>query len=1123
MAPQKMRPMRYAHFEGHTDICYTDDGRYIVTCGSDGEVRVFEGLDDDDFKTHLVAECASAVVCTGTRILVGTDNNLVQAITLEEGASDGIIIRFTAPPTHLAVSKDGYCVVGGASDMTIRVHGPADYNDRVLTGHKAPILSVALDPKGEYLASSSCDGTVKIWQLGTTSIISASWNLLPATNSFSASSTLCRMAWLPSGETVCVPVGSAVNLYSRNDWQLMYQLTDEAVTETLSIVTASPCGKFLAASSTKGDIVVWDVATKGTVIVEKHPKALNISGLKWNPSGKSEIAFVDINGQFGTIENVVEVDYRPKVQGKENGISAAPFPPLTSEDYQDGGATNQTEDEDDDEYSIAKIKSQLGFADDEAGTFLGVAGGLHNEDSRSSATQPTTTTTAAPPPQTLRLPEPQRPFQPGMSPEHLIDRYMVWNNVGIVRQYNTPDSKVNEDDGSIEVEFHDTSVHHALHFGNPSLFTMAALSSQALILASEAREEVPSKLSVHHFAAWGGGGSNKEWHLDLTSGEEAVSVAAGVGFVALATDRHTLRLFSSAGVQREVLCAAGKVVCIAAHQDLLMVVCHSGMGVSGEQSMSIQVLRIGGKGGKGRHPLPFPTPLPLSPRSYLAWAGFTDEGTPLTMDSTGIVRMMHYKYGYTWTIVLDSKMHTRGKSDHYFLIGASERQSNVRCILCKGSRFPPVLPKPHVSILNMKIPLCEGETEKGELEEACMRSSLLLQTLTDSSAEEEEEAKHKIERSVKEAMIKLFALACRGDLDARALDVCQLMPSHQTVGLAIKYAAKLRKLHLADKLGEVAAAKMKEEERERERELEEEDVYRYNSWDTQARGNGTGFENENEESLQQDEDMEEQLEEEDEERERQRRQDNPLLMAAARKRSENTFTTSLLLSPATKNPFRRSNTLTTNTKKGIDVIDRFRKSQKKSESSPVLRPVVRKPQNKQQQLLGNKCKASQEEGTSTTQTPPESSTQATGKENQLSGQSITTATQNNTQMTVEEPEPPTTTTTATAKKPSALLLWLRDHREEVLKRYPGGDSGEESDLVPTAAMMFKDVDASVKQKYKNLAAGITPINTEESDKKRKLEDEDKDSPDHKKKSQNIVKASGLSKLSSFKFSKASQD
>lgn len=33
----------------------------MITCGTDGEVRVFEGLDDDDCKTHVVADCASAI------------------------------------------------------------------------------------------------------------------------------------------------------------------------------------------------------------------------------------------------------------------------------------------------------------------------------------------------------------------------------------------------------------------------------------------------------------------------------------------------------------------------------------------------------------------------------------------------------------------------------------------------------------------------------------------------------------------------------------------------------------------------------------------------------------------------------------------------------------------------------------------------------------------------------------------------------------------------------------------------------------------------------------------------------------------------------------------------------
>merc|ERR1739838_373304 len=111
------------------------------------------------------------------------------------------------------------------------------------------------------------------------------------------------------------------------------------------------------------------------------------------------------------------------------------------------------------------------------------------------------------------------------------------------------------------------------------------------------------------------------------------------------------------------------------------------------------------------------TPLPLSPHSFLAWAGVSDEGTPVIMDSAGILRMMHFKMGYNWTVVLNTKAHVRGKSDHHFVLGLNEKQGVVRSVLCKGSRYPSILPRPHVTLLHMQIPICELETEKGGLEE----------------------------------------------------------------------------------------------------------------------------------------------------------------------------------------------------------------------------------------------------------------------------------------------------------------------------------------------------------------------------------------------------------------------
>ena len=39
-----------------------------------------------------------------------------------------------------------------------------------------------------------------------------------------------------------------------------------------------------------------------------------------------------------------------------------------------------------------------------------------------------------------------------------------------------------------------------------------------------------------------------------------------------------------------------------------------------------------------------------------------------------------------------------------------------RVIPCKGSRYPPTLPRPVVHILQFELPLCDLDTEKGKME-----------------------------------------------------------------------------------------------------------------------------------------------------------------------------------------------------------------------------------------------------------------------------------------------------------------------------------------------------------------------------------------------------------------------
>ncbi|CAG2057194.1 unnamed protein product, partial [Timema podura] len=386
----------------------------------------------------------------------------------------------------------------------------------------------------------------------------------------------------------------------------------------------------------------------------------------------------------------------------------------------------------------------------------------------------------------LKISELQPPFQPSATPQHLQHRFMVWNSVGIVRCSSVPEDV-------IDVEFHDTSIHHALYIKNYMHHHIASLTQHALVLACEAEDGGASKLVCVLLNCWDG---TREWQVDLPEGEGALCVALGEGWLAVATDTRTLRIWTLCGSQREVVALPGPVLCLAGHKHKLIVVCHVGIGVAGDQNVSYCVMNL------IRGQMSPWQPLPLTPGSTVQWIGFSDEGTPFMMDSTGSVRMLSSK-GF-WLPVLDTKTHVKGKSDHYFILGVSEKFQNIRAVLCKGSHYPPTTPRPPVVEIPLQVGLGDVTTERGQLEEIFWRSTLTGPSIPDPND---------LEKAAKEAIIKLFALACRSDQQARAVELCSLMQGPQVVQLAMKYASKLGKSHLADRIADMDFSHLDEQQR----------------------------------------------------------------------------------------------------------------------------------------------------------------------------------------------------------------------------------------------------------------------------------------------------------------------
>ncbi|TPP62541.1 Chromosome transmission fidelity protein 4 [Fasciola gigantica] len=81
-------------------------------------------------------------------------------------------------------------------DFMVKVVDFNNPDDRefVLQGHKAPVLSVSFDPLDIFIASSSCDGTIRVWRVDQRKEVKCIRALSPCSDPTLAISC-CRLCW----------------------------------------------------------------------------------------------------------------------------------------------------------------------------------------------------------------------------------------------------------------------------------------------------------------------------------------------------------------------------------------------------------------------------------------------------------------------------------------------------------------------------------------------------------------------------------------------------------------------------------------------------------------------------------------------------------------------------------------------------------------------------------------------------------------------------------------------------------------------------------------------------------------------------------------------------------------
>ncbi|GJE94936.1 WD40 repeat domain-containing protein [Phanerochaete sordida] len=809
-----------SHKGGANALAFSRDGSHIYTGGQDRLARVWKaggGTDQQDIPVLDAGEAVTAVAAGNDCWFSGSKDSEVRHY--EEG-TDTLVGHVTSaisiPIRSLAVDPKGEWIAVASDEMAVKVvHINDTLRVKVLKGHTKGVRRVTWHPSGSLLTSCGADGRILVWDVSEDEAkqVTAIDGVIPAVSDSELPEYGydCSAVWHTSGQHFYVATRThELVTISRTDWTKSATFSDDACSGAITALAMSPNGVYVATASKSG-VFVWATQNRRLMYRFQDSVTAPLTQLAWSPTANL-LAWTDTDGALTRWQNAVPADGIDPVKLSASLAAAKPLPQATKRketdlfdldlEIPDADEIAADPDADMDEAGagVADVPDDDWILDD-------IGGGMDDED---EATKDARWSGGGGVREMVSVTKAQPAFQPGATPFAAKKRYLAYNMLGVVEVTDQDTHHI------VNVEFHDRSARKSYHFTDHFKYDLAALGERGAAFACPPEGAQGAHVAYKPYGAWA---AQADWTYELPAGVRAVGVAAGGvrpqkslrsandadleghGNVVVATSDGELIFLSGGGVERHVMSLQGEFVAMVAGAEWVFVVQREGSTtMDGSQNLTGRLITFDDFTLLQKDTLPIPK------HHKLTWIGITEEGAPAMYDSSGVLNILprfRLPFQATWARILNTNTLERkeGKQESYWPVGVSGE--TFMCLILKGMQEHPGFPRPLIQELPIRLPFKRTDPKEGPLEEHFARETMLLNILRDELSDDEltTDAISARELALDKELIQLIQGACKADRLARALDLARLLHHPTSLDMAAKVAGFYHLVGLQEKIG----------------------------------------------------------------------------------------------------------------------------------------------------------------------------------------------------------------------------------------------------------------------------------------------------------------------------------